>query len=80
MLVNLTQDLRFALRQLSQRPGFTLMAVLILALGLGANTAAIFTAVDAPWLRPLLYPQPRRLVALFESKGQRKNNFTGWVR
>ena len=59
------QTLRITVRQLSKRPGFTLTAVLVLALGLGANTA-IFSIVNAFLLQPLPYPDPGRLTALFE--------------
>jgi predicted permease len=59
------QDLRFAIRQLAKHPGFTFTAVLVLALGLGANTA-IFTVVNAFMLRPLPYKDPARLMGLFE--------------
>ncbi|HET9795935.1 MAG TPA: ABC transporter permease [Thermoanaerobaculia bacterium] len=63
----LLQDVRFALRGFRRRPGFTALAVLILALGTGANTA-IFSVAKSVLLDPLPYPEARRLVRLAETR------------
>ena len=59
-------DLKFALRQLRKSPGFALVAVLTLALGIGANTA-IFSVVEGALLRPLPFPHGERLVRVYEA-------------
>jgi predicted permease len=70
-MIGLMQDLRYAVRTLWKKPGFTLIAVMTLALGIGGSTA-IFTVVDAALLRGLPYKSPDRLYHLWESTPQRE--------
>jgi predicted permease len=84
-MTGLVQDLRYALRQLRKSPGFTAVAVITLALGIGANTA-IFSVVEGVVLAPLHYSQPDRLVMVWETSPRFPRvwdsypNFQDWQR
>jgi len=85
LLEQLWQDVRFGLRMLRKNPGFTTVAILTLALGIGANTA-IFSVVEGVVLAPLPYSQPDRLVMIWESNPRFPRvyisylNFLDWQR
>ena len=72
------QDVRFALRQMALRPGFSILVALTLAIGIGGSTA-IFSVLKGVVLRDLPYPEPDRLVAVWEMQNESRSYqpFTG---
>ena len=75
---SLWQDLRFGLRLMLKRPGFTAVVVIVLALGIGAN-AAIFSVVNAVLLRPLKYPDSDRVMTVWEDHTRREGPAREWT-
>jgi putative ABC transport system permease protein len=65
------RDLKFSVRMLARNPGFTAVAIIALALGIGANSA-VFTVTNALLLQPLPFDEPHRLVALREELARRR--------
>src|SRR5580692_4630926 len=81
----LAQDVRYGVRTLLNAPGFSIVAILTLAFGIGANSA-LFSFVDGALLKPLAYPQADRIVLVWEKlpdgtrNGMSTMNFLDWAR
>jgi hypothetical protein len=80
----LLKDFRYGLSSLRRDPGFALVSIAVLALGIGANTA-MFSIVDAVLLKPLPYPEPERMATVTEAQGEQRwgvssQNFLDWQR
>ena len=71
LMETLLQDIRFGFRQLMKQPGFAALAIISMALGIGANTS-IFSLVDTALLRPLAVKEPSQLVELYGTIEQRR--------
>ena len=71
LMETLLQDIRFGFRQLMKQPGFAALAIISMALGIGANTS-IFSLVDTALLRPLAVKEPSQLVELYGTTAQRR--------
>ena len=78
LMGTLFTDLRYGCRQLAKSPGFTLLALLTLALGIGATTA-VFSVINPVLLRPLPYPHPDRIVTLWERGDDGRESNTGYA-
>src|SRR2546430_15897077 len=69
------RDIRFAVRSLLKVPGFTVVAILVMAVGIGANTA-VFSVINTVLLKPLTYPDPQSVVHLMHTGDP--GSFPGW--